>query len=206
MKRIIRKNLILAVSLLVAAIPAMATKYIVEAINYQFVPSELNNLKPGDTIRWQWVEGMHTTTSVTIPSSAASWDAELSSASPFFEYVPVAPGDYSYKCTPHEGLGMVGHFSVESVGISEHNPLNVRLNLFPNPASGIVHVSAMLPGEGAVKLSFLDIRGMVVFTQDVSYAGGKLEAVLDLVEYPAGQYFVRLTGRNLLGYRQLILH
>jgi spore coat protein A len=53
----------------------------------------------GDTVRWVWVEGNHTTTSVSgIPEQ---WDATLGSGSPTFSHTFTNVGTFWYYCRPH---------------------------------------------------------------------------------------------------------
>jgi spore coat protein A len=53
----------------------------------------------GDTVRWVWVEGNHTTTSVVgIPEQ---WDASLGSGSPTFSHTFTNLGTFAYYCRPH---------------------------------------------------------------------------------------------------------
>jgi hypothetical protein len=83
--------------------------------NFFFNPSSLN-VNVGDTIRWVWVAGSHTTTSTpgAIPAGAASWDALITSAFTSFEYKVTVAGSYAYVCTPHVP-GMVATFTATAV-------------------------------------------------------------------------------------------
>jgi hypothetical protein len=56
-------------------------------------------------VRWVWINGIHTTTSATIPPSAPIWDHPISVSNQSFEYIPTIVGTYNYKCTPHLFLG-----------------------------------------------------------------------------------------------------
>ncbi len=90
----------------------------VVASNFQFTPSNFTAVI-GDTILFTFgptPNFSHTTTSVTIPAGAATWDSPLTTAVPSFKYVVTAPGVYNYKCTPHAVTqGMVATFSVSAV-------------------------------------------------------------------------------------------
>ncbi|MFH1120926.1 MAG: dockerin type I domain-containing protein [Bacteroidota bacterium] len=90
---------------------ANATKHIVNTQNFIFNPANLTGVFVGDTIRWVWVNGVHTTTSTTIPPGAASWNSPISNSVTFFEYRVTIAGTYNYRCTPHVGIGMIGSFS-----------------------------------------------------------------------------------------------
>lgn len=61
--------------------------------------------EPGDTIKFVVVDKGHNSSSVVIPDGAESWKGKLSQETSVT--LDVA-GLYSYKCTPHFGLGMVG--------------------------------------------------------------------------------------------------
>ncbi len=106
----------LVLSCLLANLPAQAVKHIIMQQGISFSPQVLDNVFTGDTIRWVWTSGFHTTTSAEIPAEAEYWDAVLSSSSQVFEYIPQIPGEYFYVCTPHELMGMVGSFSVSQGG------------------------------------------------------------------------------------------
>lgn len=90
---------------------AYATKHNVTVQNFVFTPANLPNVFVGDTIRWVWVNGSHTTTSTTIPAGATTWNSPISFSVQVFEYEITIPGTYNYRCTPHVGSGMVGSFT-----------------------------------------------------------------------------------------------
>jgi|GEM_PF-545411 len=91
-------------------IPTYAVKHIVLVGNYFFNPSSLS-VSVGDTVRWQWSAGSHTTTSGVIPSGAASWDQQINSGSPVYDYPVTVAGTFNYVCTPHAAMGMIGTFT-----------------------------------------------------------------------------------------------
>lgn len=113
----------------------LATKHIIQVSNFSFTPSSLPNVTLGDTIRWQWVSGFHTTTSTTIPAGAQSWDALISSSNTFYEYKPAVAGTFHYKCTPHASMGMTGSFVV--TGVVQLPDLVIQ-----NPLANPISVSA----------------------------------------------------------------
>lgn len=53
----------------------------------------------GDTVRWVWVQGSHTTTAVV--GSPEQWNAPISSSNPQFSRVFNAVGVFWYYCIPH---------------------------------------------------------------------------------------------------------
>ena len=103
----------------VAQMKVFATKHVINVQNFSFSPASITDVQLGDTIRWVWVSGSHTTTSTTIPAAATAWNSPISSTNTSFEYKVVVPGTFNYKCIPHSAMGMVGSFTaVEAPSLS----------------------------------------------------------------------------------------
>ncbi|MBS1518905.1 MAG: T9SS type A sorting domain-containing protein [Bacteroidetes bacterium] len=83
-----------------------STTHTVTVENFMFTPANLN-VNVGDTIKWQWVNGSHTTTcngvfpGTSLPNGAAPWDSPINSGSTVFTYHVTVAGTYIYKCQPH---------------------------------------------------------------------------------------------------------
>ncbi len=88
------------IACLLTAHQLFATNHEVQVSNYQFTPSTVNALI-GDTVTWVWKHGVHTTTSISIPVGAATWDSQIRSSDPSFYYVVTIEGIYNYDCTIH---------------------------------------------------------------------------------------------------------
>ena len=71
--------------------------------NNQFTPSSLN-VVVGDVIQWVWDAGFHTTTSISVPGGAATWDIAIDNSSTTFSYTVTTAGSYSYECLFHPGM------------------------------------------------------------------------------------------------------
>ena len=96
---------------LLFALKAYPFTQIVTVANHVFTPKTFT-INLGDSIKWVWVSGSHTTTSLGIPAGAVAWNKSINSSTTTFIYVPAVAGAYNYKCTPHQGMGMVGNFTV----------------------------------------------------------------------------------------------
>ncbi len=88
---------------------AYAVKHVVSVSNFQFSPPS-TTASVGDTMRWVWVSGFHTTTSTIIPIGAAPWDSPITSSNQVFEYKLTVGGTYNYKCSIH--ASMLGSITV----------------------------------------------------------------------------------------------
>jgi plastocyanin len=128
---------------------AYATKWIINVQSFSFSPSSLPSVFVGDTVRWAWINGNHTTTSTVIPPGALTWDHPLNVSNQFFEYVPTIVGTYNYKCTPHAAMGMVGSFIV-----SPHPEISLNLKVFLEG-----------PFNGAMMNTGLNTNGLIPLVQ-----------------------------------------
>lgn len=99
------------VSMFAISTQSFAVKHVVTVGNFFFSPVNVN-VNVGDTIRWVWSAGTHTTTSTpgAIPAGSASWDAPITSSNTSYEYKVTVAGPYAYVCTPH-APGMAGSFT-----------------------------------------------------------------------------------------------
>jgi plastocyanin len=104
-------SVLMLVSAMLFHSSAIAVKHVVTVGNFFFNPSSLN-VAVGDTIRWVWSAGSHTTTSTpgAIPSGAAAWDTVITTSHKTYEYKVTVAGSYAYVCTPHSP-GMAGTFT-----------------------------------------------------------------------------------------------
>jgi plastocyanin len=112
-----KKYLLLLTVFLFFALSGYSFNQIVTVKNYAFVPENFT-VNVGDTVKFVWASGTHTTTSLTIPTGAADWDHAINSSSTSFIYVPSKTGTYDYKCTFHAALGMVASFTVVCPNVS----------------------------------------------------------------------------------------
>jgi len=79
----------------------------------EFYPDQLI-IAAGDTVRWVWAVGDHTTTSGNPDSCApdGSFDEPISASSPTFERVFYTPGIHAYFCEIHCEQAMNGYVIV----------------------------------------------------------------------------------------------
>ncbi len=164
-----------------------AIKHIVHAGNYYFTPSSLN-VAVGDTVRWVWDNGSHTTTSGVIPGGASSWDANISTANHSYEYRVLLAGDYNYVCTPHAGMGMVGSFTATlATAVGEHK--DNSMVVYPNPSRGVFKLSFGNTLNTEAEISLMDLSGKTI---SAKLTNGSAEMTFDLSDFSKGYYFLRL--------------
>src|SRR5664279_3266741 len=92
------------------AIRSYATADTVRVDDFQFSPATLN-VTVGDVIHFVWVSGTHTTTSVSVPPGANSWNSPIDVSNHTFDVSVTTAGTYSYQCNFHAFLGMTATFT-----------------------------------------------------------------------------------------------
>ncbi|MEO6637845.1 MAG: plastocyanin/azurin family copper-binding protein [Ginsengibacter sp.] len=92
---------------------SQARTWTVNVTNFQFSPASMN-VSVGDVIHWTWGSGFHTTTSLSVPAGATTWNAGLNKAGDFFDYTITTSGSYSYQCDVHPAQ-MQGTFTATAV-------------------------------------------------------------------------------------------
>ncbi|MCH8904204.1 MAG: T9SS type A sorting domain-containing protein [Bacteroidetes bacterium] len=161
--------------------------------NNSYSPSSFS-VDVGDTVLWQWVAGIHTTSSVSVPGGASTWSGTLNSSNKFFTYVVTELGSYSYQCNIH-GSGMSGGFTASVTGIDENhsgqNTLAIS-QVFPNPFQtfATLRITGVITDE--IEFSLYDISGRILLSKSIAlnYSG---ETILPINvpgnNIPDGTYF-----------------
>ena len=113
--------LIPAAGLLVRARRVLAAEHEVKMLNEGpegqrnwFEPAVVY-AQPGDAIHFVATDKGHNSAAVVVPEGAEEWKGKLSRD---VSVTLDVPGLYSYKCTPHFGLGMVGLIAVGDPSIN----------------------------------------------------------------------------------------
>lgn len=156
----------------------------VEVSDFQFSPL-IFSVQVGDTIRWNWAGGAHTTTSTVLPPGADSWDAPITSSNTFYKYVPNVAGTYFYKCTPHSSSGMTGKFYVFALSVNKPNN-QVAFTIYPNPVSSHLFIKFDDINKPAL-LSITDINGRLIAKREFI---GLNTATIDISNVANGVYII----------------
>ncbi len=78
---------------------------------FSFAPSTIS-IHVGDTVRWNWGSGGHSTTSGSSCNPDGLWNSGILSSGSTFSRTFNTAGNFPYFCIPHCGLGMTGTVSV----------------------------------------------------------------------------------------------
>lgn len=103
-------------------------------------------------------------------------------------YLPLASGSYAVEITANGCTDTSMCNTVTIVGISEL--LAFPINVYPNPAQDRIRVETGELPEG--KIALLDLRGKIIG----HYPTSPQETIIDLMDIPAGIYFLRVTMEN----------
>lgn len=84
----------------VVTVSSNAATITIHVKNFAFSPKTVNAVV-GDVIQWVWDNGIHTTTSTSVPVGAASWNSPMDASTTSFSYTLTVAGTYNYWCIPH---------------------------------------------------------------------------------------------------------
>ena len=110
----------------------------------------------GDTIRWTWVSGFHTTSSTTIPNCATAWNTPMDSSGDTLIYVLSCAGTYNYQCNPHLFTGVI---TAVATGMDDRINTPPSFFIYPSESNDNISVDFILNKTGIVKLELYDIIG-----------------------------------------------
>lgn len=168
----------------------------VHVSNFQFSPNTINVLL-GDVVRFIWMNGGHTTTSVSVPSGAATWNSPMNSTVTTFDYTVTHLGTYNYVCTPHSG-SMTGTFTASgTIGIDDNASSYTATSLYPNPFTNELFVEQGNENPEYSELIISDILGKqlrIASIENLPMLSGKRR--IDVGDLSKGIYFVTLKGNG----------
>ena len=104
----------------------LAATFDVQIVDFAFVPATVNITK-GDTVRWVWMAGGHSTTSGSGCVVNGIWNSGVLAAGSTFSRVFNTAGSFPYFCIPHCGMGMVGTVKVAAL------PPGINMSVTPVP-------------------------------------------------------------------------
>ena len=115
-------------------------------------------------------------------------------------------GTYTVTLTVTNSCGTsttTSNITITIVGMEEG--LNFNVNVYPNPANGLVNIAAELPGNQDIKVSLLSSLGQVIRTDALGTQSGSFSHKLDVSELAAGLYFVRLEANDRKAMIRLVV-
>ncbi len=94
-----KKQVLLSLCITLISLASKATIHVVQVVDFKFSPVNVPNVIVGDTMRWIWVSGNHTTTDNPatqsgniLPPGASAWDALINAANTTFDYKVIVAG------------------------------------------------------------------------------------------------------------------
>jgi len=113
-------------------------------------------------------------------------------------------GTHYYVCEPHASLGMKGMIVVINTTGIPVNPLKTDISVYPNPSQGKFQVDIVdSQFTNEFSLEIYDIKGQKIYA--TTQKSQQTSVNLDLSEYPAGIYFIRLSEGNLQYKRKILI-
>jgi plastocyanin len=191
-----RKELSVVLLTFLFLIPkTQAMVWVVQAVDNDFRPN-LINLHLGDTVKWQWVNGVHTTSSNGIPFTAQPWNALLDSTHTSFTYVVTVTGIYNYVSVLNVPL-MSGVFSTSVTGIDDVNTVFGDVKAWWNSSGHEAIVQFSMKENAMVKVDLINLNGDICYSfQQGGFASSIIQRKISTSQLPSGYYFIVLNAED----------
>lgn len=112
----------------------------------------------------------------------------------FSKVLPTAPGLYTFQAT-YNGVTCSKTFQIQNpLGISS-NELT-ELVLYPNPVKDQLHLIGNAIENANYSLSFMTISGQIIRKEQFETRNNEIEKSISVSDFPAGIYFLEVTGPN----------
>ena len=207
------KKILLVFILALFAVGMQAKTYTVNTSGMTFSPSTLS-IKAGDTVKWvcSLSDGIaHTTTSGSSCKADGHWNSGNMAAGASYTHVFDTAGTFNYFCIYHCSMGMTGSITVaSSTGIADANLLKLQYSVYPNPVAGYLHLQVNMPQAISeptdLSLSLYTINGRPLFLHTNRAIPGNNMFTVDMQNYPAGEYIIRLYGSEIVPENLIIIN
>ncbi len=199
-----KKLIILSLALTVIGFSSKAALHTVTVQDFQFSPADMT-VNIGDTINWLWMNGSHTTTSMSVPEGASSWNSEINSIATAFSYVVMTAGTYSYNCTIHP-TQMTGTFTVVSTTGTSPVASTPIFSASSSLLASELQVNYSLPIPASVTIDLYNITGVRVKNfASAFHTPGEYSETFSVGSLPKGLYFLSLRTENAVVTRKVVM-
>jgi plastocyanin len=207
--------LVVAICLIVTS-QAFATVHIVEVGNFAFTPTK-THITHGDTVRWVWASGVHTTTSEA--DSPKSWNSPtLSGSGQSFQVAFTTAdgnGPFPYLCSVHP-LTMKDTIFVTSAAVEIDGQSSLPGNFaleqnYPNPFNPTTTIRFTIPRTEEVELSIINVAGEIIEHDHLGLLHGGSYSIewngrgSDGNVAQSGVYFYRVKAGGYVETRKMVL-
>lgn len=86
--------------------------------------------------------------------------------------------------------------------VEENLDLQVKIKVYPNPASEVVNIQFEEPVDGEIDVAILDSQGKLIKRETIESA--MVEKQINLQDFPAGIYYIRLTKGKLVNVYKVV--
>jgi len=86
--------------------------------------------------------------------------------------------------------------------VEENLDLQVKIKVYPNPASEVVNIQFEEPVDGEIDVAILDSQGKLIKRETIESA--IVEKQINLQDFPAGIYYIRLTKDKLVNVYKVV--
>ena len=192
------KKLYTILALMFSFSQAHAALHIITVSDNQYTPATLN-AECGDTVKWVWESGNHTTWSTSVPAGASYWTESINSFDTTYSYQVNEAGTYEYYCYFH--TMMTGSIVVTCPnGIASQSD-NFSSLVYPNPFENKLTIET----PDATLISIYSLTGEKIKT--IILTQGQTKTEINTSDMIPGMYLCSILKEGVLvGRRKLLKH
>ena len=190
------KKLYTILALMLSFSQAHAALHIITVSDNQFTPATLN-AECGDTVKWVWESGDHTTWSTSIPAGADSWVEYINPIDTTYSYQVNEAGTYNYTCYFH--AMMTGSIVVTCPNGLASQSDNFSSLVYPNPFEDNLTIET----PDATLISIYTITGEK--TKTIILTEGQTKTQINTRDMAPGIYLCAILKKGVLIDRRKLL-
>jgi plastocyanin len=191
--------------LLALAFQVQATTHVITQTGTTWSPMAIL-VDVGDIIQFTWTSGNHTTTSTMVPGGAETWDEPITAGSPTYDYTVDVEGTYTFKCTPHESMGMVGGFVAAGTSVVANINLDAQPEIVTTMMNNTLNIQFSSVQTNYTVIRLIDLAGhelQVLVANKVP--AGELVITEDVSHLTNGIYFVSLQSGSFSQVKKILI-
>lgn len=123
------------------------------------------------------------------------------------DYVLDKTGIYHLVVTNAYGCTSASNkITITSVGVTQLTTVGTLLNIYPNPANGIIFIEIKNNVSPAFAVEIMNNAGQVVYTETIHNCASPCVKTIDLSVFPKGLYFFKAIENNSAQVKKIMLN
>ncbi|MGQ0827978.1 MAG: glycosyl hydrolase [Bacteroidota bacterium] len=98
------------------------------------------------------------------------------------------------------------YFDDVQISIEDHNLIQNKCNVFPNPNNGTFTISHHIKEQSDIEITVINTLGQVVYSEHINNFSGELKKEIDLCKKAEGMYYLKIRNGKKLINQKIVLN